>query len=108
VSTENAQSTEVSVIDDADRCRFEARVGDELAGVLTYIREDGVAVYPHTKVQERFEGRGIGGRLAKAALDDARERGLKVDPACPFVEAYVHKNPEYADLLVTRSAQDRP
>jgi predicted GNAT family acetyltransferase len=98
--TTEAEHTEVAILDNPERRRFEARVDDELAGVLTYTREDGVAVFPHTKVAERFEGRGIGGMLAKAALDDARERGLKVDPACPFVEAYVRKNPEYADLVV--------
>ena len=93
-------SLEVSILDNADRCRFEARVDDELAGLLTYTREDGVAVYPHTEVQSRFEGRGIGGLLARAALDDARERGLKVDPVCPFVADYIRKNPEYADLKI--------
>ena len=97
-------TADATVLDDAERCRFEARIGDELAGVLTYVRENGVVVYPHTVVQPHFEGRGIGGRLAKTALDDARARGLKVDPACPFVEDYIRKHPEYADLVVTRSA----
>jgi predicted GNAT family acetyltransferase len=99
VSTE-ADRAEPTILDDPERCRFEARLGDELAGVLTYLREDGVTVLPHTKVDERFEGRGIGGLLAKAALDDARERGLRVDPACPFIAAYIRKNPQYADLVV--------
>jgi predicted GNAT family acetyltransferase len=91
----------VTVTDNADKSRFEAHLENgELAGVLTYFRRDGVAVYPHTKVDGRFEGRGIGGELARAALDDARGRELKVDPACPFVADYVERNPEYRDLLV--------
>ncbi len=101
MSTEHPQ---VSILDNPDRYRFEARVGDEVAGVLTYIREEGVAVYPHTKVQPAFEGRGIGGLLTKAALDDARERNLLVDPQCPFIAAWIRKNPAYKDLVVTRSA----
>src|SRR5207245_4962538 len=77
-SRERVVSDEVTVIDNKQARRYEARLGDELAGVLTYRMEDGVAILPHTGVEPRFEGRGIGGRLAKAALDAARESGLKV------------------------------
>ena len=91
---------EVTVVDAEDHRRFEARLDDILAGVLTYTRTDGVAVYPHTKVLEAYEGRGIGGSLTRAALDDARERGLKVDPVCPFIAAWIEKHPEYRDLVV--------
>ena len=99
MSTE-AEHAELSILDDAERSRFEAWLGGELAGVLTYRRSADVTELPHTKVAERFEGRGIGGLLAKAALDDARERGSRVDPVCPFIAAYIRKNPEYADLVV--------
>ena len=90
----------VTVTDNADKQRFEAHLeAGELAGVLTYTRRDGVAVYPHTKVDRRFEGRGIGGVLVEAALDDARARGLKVDPVCPFIAAFIERTPEYKDLV---------
>lgn len=90
----------VTVTDNPEKQRFEARLNSgELAGVLTYTRGDRVAVYPHTKVDQRFEGRGIGGVLVEAALDDARERGLKVDPVCPFIAVYIERNPGYKDLL---------
>jgi len=92
-------SDEVTVVDNKGRGRYEAHLGEEVAGVLTYTLEDGVLVLPHTGVEPRYEGRGIGGRLAKTALDDARERGLKVAPWCPFIAAYIEKNPEYTDLI---------
>ena len=95
-------SGEVTVVDNKERRRYEARLGGVLAGVLAYSVKDGVAVMPHTLVEPRFEGRGIGARLAKAALDDARERGLKVSPQCWYVAWYIEKNPEYADLVVPR------
>lgn len=96
-------SDEVTVIDNKERRRYEAHLNGELAGVLTYTVDDGVAVLPHTGVESRFEGRGIGGKLAKAALDGAREQGLKVAPWCPFIAAYIEKNPEYADLVAAGS-----
>jgi predicted GNAT family acetyltransferase len=98
-TTSAAAEEALSITDNAERQRFEARLDGELAGVLTYRRGADLVIYPHTKVVEAYEGRGIGGRLAKAALDDARERGLKVDPACPFIAAWIVRNPEYAELV---------
>ena len=51
-------------------------------------------------MQPRFEGQGLGARLARFALDDARERGLRVVPLCPFIAAFVKRHPEYQDLVV--------
>jgi predicted GNAT family acetyltransferase len=49
-------------------------------------------------VQDEYEGRGFGTHLAQAALDDARERGLEVDPLCPFVAHFMRLHPEYERL----------
>lgn len=95
-------SDEVTVVDNKERKRFEAHWNGALAGVLTYTVEDGVVVMPHTGVEPQYEGRGIGGKLAKAALDSAREHDLKVAPWCPFIAAYIEKNPEYANLVTAR------
>jgi predicted GNAT family acetyltransferase len=67
--------------------------------VLTYTLAGEVMVTNHTGVPRPIEGRGVGGRLAHAALSHARERGLRVLPACSFVAHYIHKHPEWADLL---------
>lgn len=93
-------SSEVTVTDADDQQRFEARANGRLAGILTYTRTAGLVVYPHTKVQTEFEGKGVGGILARAALDDARERGLEVDPRCPFIAAWIDKHPDYRGLVV--------
>lgn len=41
--------------------------------------------FHHTLVPEEIGGRGVGGRLVKAALDDAEARGLEVEASCSFV-----------------------
>ncbi|MDI9580951.1 MAG: GNAT family N-acetyltransferase [Thermobispora sp.] len=79
--------------------RYEIFVEGERAGLLTYRLSPGCIEFPHTKVDERFEGRGLGSRLVRAALDDARAAGLKVAPTCPFVAAYIRRHPEYRDLV---------
>ncbi|MGA2521603.1 MAG: GNAT family N-acetyltransferase [Acidimicrobiales bacterium] len=92
----------VSVTDDTRRHRYEAHVGDDLAGFITYRSGPGVIVLVHTEVDPAFEGHGVGGRLAAFALDDIAARGLQVDPMCPFVAAYIERHPHYAGLVAPR------
>jgi predicted GNAT family acetyltransferase len=51
------------------------------------------------EVPPELGGKGIGSKLIKGALDQARAEGLKVVAQCPFVKAYIEKHNEYADLL---------
>ncbi len=87
------------VVDRPDKSRYEAYVGDQLAGFVTYRTRPGVVVLVHTEVYAEFEGHGTGGRLASAVLEEARARGLKVDPVCPFIASYIEGHPQYADLV---------
>ena len=95
----------VTVHDNTDENRFEARVDGPVAGFAEYIRSERLVVLPHTVVEPAFEGQGIGGTLARAALDDARERGLPVLVTCPFVKAWMLRHPEYADLAYENQSQ---
>jgi predicted GNAT family acetyltransferase len=56
-------------------------------------------VFTPTIVPKAIEGRGVASKLIRAALDSARDRGLKVISQCPFVTAYIEKHPEYRALL---------
>ncbi|MBB5787005.1 GNAT family N-acetyltransferase [Jiangella mangrovi] len=78
---------------------YAAYLGGTRVGELTYSRRDDEIVALHTVVEEAAEGKGVGGALARALLDDAREGGLKVVPQCPFVAAYLERHPEYTDLV---------
>lgn len=53
----------------------------------------------HTEVPMAFEGRGIAAALVRAAIEYARENGLKVLPACSYVRAYMRRHPEAQSLL---------
>ncbi|MFF2042680.1 GNAT family N-acetyltransferase [Kitasatospora sp. NPDC058170] len=88
----------VTVRDAEAKGRFEAWVGGTLAGFAEYMRSDHLVVYPHTVVEPAFEGQGVGGTLARAALDDARTRGLAVLATCPFIKGWMLRHPEYTDL----------
>ena len=78
--------------------RFEI-VKESYMAVLEYELQDGIIVFTHTGVPAALEGQGIGSRLAQAGLEYARAAGLKVVPLCSFISAYMHKHPEYSDLV---------
>lgn len=84
--------------DNPDKNRIEAVVADSLA-VIEYWRQEDTIYYLHTQVPTELEGQGIASRMARFALELAREQGLKVVPRCPFVSAYIRRHPEYQDLV---------
>ncbi|MGK5533716.1 GNAT family N-acetyltransferase [Streptomyces sp. URMC 129] len=91
-------SATVSVRDNTEAARFEAWIDGELAGFAEYARTGGVVEYAHTQVRSDHEGEGIGATLARTALDDARERDLRVRVSCPFIRGWLERHPEYQDL----------
>jgi len=89
---------EIDVINNQDARRFEVRIDDYFA-LIDYIPAGSNIVYSHTEVPKVFEGQGIAGKLARTALDYARDNNLKVIPLCPFVAGYIRKHPEYQPLV---------
>ncbi|MBN9586371.1 MAG: N-acetyltransferase [Afipia sp. 62-7] len=78
--------------------RYELTVEGHTAATY-YTLSNGVITFVHTEVPKELEGRGVGSKLIKGALDQVRADGLKVVAQCPFVKAYIGKHAEYADLL---------
>jgi predicted GNAT family acetyltransferase len=78
--------------------QYELDVEGQLA-LAAYRLRDGRITFTHTEVPEALEGQGVGSKLVKAALDDARAQGLKVVPACAFVKHYIETHAEEQDLL---------
>ena len=97
-------ATDATVVDSFENSRYEILLGGEVAGKLHYRRQDGRVELAHTEIDQAFEGRGLAGRLAAAALADARARSTPVVVTCPFVTGYVERHPEYADLLESTPA----
>lgn len=89
------------VLHNASAHRYEIRVGDELAGFTMAEPTDdpNVILFPHTEIAAAFEGKGLASVLVQGALDDIRERGLRVRVTCPYIVAWLPKHPEYEDLV---------
>ncbi|HEY2065970.1 MAG TPA: GNAT family N-acetyltransferase [Gemmatimonadaceae bacterium] len=66
---------------------------------LTYVRRGDTLDLTHTKVPPELEGRGYASALVRAALDYARNQHLRIIPTCPFVQGYLRRHNEYADIV---------
>jgi len=85
---------QVEVRNNPEAKRFEAQVGDQIA-IAEYMLAGTNIIFTHTEVPPAFEGQGVGGKLAKYALDYAVEQGWKIQPLCPFINSYIRRHPEY-------------
>jgi uncharacterized protein len=94
-------SADITVTRNDELGRFEATVDGELAGYAEFTAGEGRIDLTHTKVDDVFEGHGVGSTLVGEALDQVRAAGLDVIATCPFVRSYIERHEEYADLLAS-------
>jgi predicted GNAT family acetyltransferase len=90
----------IEIRDNTELRRYEILDGGQVAGFADYRLHDGRLVLPHAEIDSEHGGVGLGSRLARFVLDDARARGLPVVPLCPFIASYIESHPEYLDLVV--------
>lgn len=88
----------LSVVNNKQNLQFEIDTGEEKAH-LEYRWNKGNLALMHTFVPEKVEGKGIAGLLAKAALEYAKNEGVKIIVYCPFVGSYLKRHPEYQILI---------
>lgn len=93
---------ELEIKNNTELSRFEAEV-NEFTAVIEYQLIGNKIIFIHTEVPDEISGYGIGGKMAKFALDSARDTGLMVVPQCPFVAGYIRRHPEYRDLVFNSS-----
>jgi uncharacterized protein len=90
---------DITLSDNPEAHRFELRKDGVVAAYCEYNLLQGMLLFTHTEVLPRFEGQGLGSKLAVFALDEVRQRGLNAIPACPFIAGYLRKHGEYRDLV---------
>jgi predicted GNAT family acetyltransferase len=79
--------------------RFEINLEGGTAFILYQMRGEEVYNLYHTEVPSQFEGKGVGGALAKGTLEYIKAEAKKIIPTCPFVAAYLKRHPEYQELV---------
>lgn len=89
------------MIDNRDRNRFELTENGLMAWAEYHI-VDGVYVIPHVEAEPPLRGTGAAGRLMAAIAGEARARGFKVKPRCPYAHAWFQRHPDAGDVLAER------
>jgi len=90
---------ELPVVHNAAAKRFEISLDGQVA-FSKYLLVGEKIIIEHTEVPVELEGKGIASRIVGTALDYARAQGLKVMPLCPFTAGFIHRHPEYQDLVL--------
>ncbi len=88
---------EYELINNEEDRRYEFQIDDVIAKI-EYIRSGEKIYLTHTEVPIELEGKGIASLLVKKVLADILEKGLKLVPLCPFVNAYIRQHPEWEVL----------
>jgi predicted GNAT family acetyltransferase len=88
-------SEPIVVRDDAEHHRFVLE-HDGAEAQLVYRRNGARLILVHTEVPEELGGRGLGGRLVRAAIDRAAAESLTVVPWCPFARKWIDNHPDAA------------
>src|SRR6266478_5381576 len=79
-----------------------------MIGEIRYVLEPGAVALVHTEVDPEFQGHGLASELVPGAMNDLRERGLKMIPVCPYVRSWLRRHPEQADLVEETLTDIRP
>ncbi len=94
-------NSNATVRHDEPQQRYVLEVEGKELGVASYQDDGERQVFTHTEVDPSLEGQGMGSKLVRDALDDARQRGKRVVPVCEFVAAYVKKHHDWDDIIAT-------
>ncbi|MGV3573015.1 MAG: GNAT family N-acetyltransferase [Ramlibacter sp.] len=80
--------------------RYELTLAGKVVGYAEYQLQGDAVRFTHTVVEPEREGQGLGSKLARFALDDVRERGLKALPQCRFIAQYIARHEQdYGGLV---------
>jgi predicted GNAT family acetyltransferase len=87
-----------TVVHVPERQRYEIREGETVVGYASARPSGGRVYFPHVEVAPAYRGQNVANDLVRAALDDVRARGERIVAQCPFVVAFLRRNPAYGDL----------
>ncbi len=91
---------EIQQINRESKGFFKAVSDEKEAGRMTYSwAGSDKFIIDHTEVNSEYNGQGVGKKMVLAAVEYARENGLKIIPLCPFAKAMFDKKLEIRDVL---------
>lgn len=84
-----------TIVDDVENHRFLYTEDGVEAQLVYYVEPEGL-ILEHTEVPKELGGRGIGGRLVRAAVERAEASGETLLPWCTYARKWLTEHPEVA------------
>lgn len=91
----------IDVRDNAVAGRYEAVRSGAVVGIMIYERTRSRIELIHTVTDPAHRGEGVASVLVRTTLAEARASGLGVLVICPFIESWLQRHPEQADVVIT-------
>lgn len=97
-----SQVSDIEIVDEPASQRYVLKSQPSDAHISYVIRRDDVIAYDlvHTFVSPDLRGGGLASRLAKFAIEHARQDGHKIIPTCSYIATYMQRHPEDNDVLL--------
>ncbi len=96
---------QLRVVENADLDRYELWNGEQFIGFEGFEKhEDGTVELQHTIIGEQFGRQGYARTLVTLLLERFRAQGTTVRPTCTYVQDYLHRFPQYQDLIAAGCA----
>ncbi|MEX5302216.1 GNAT family N-acetyltransferase [Kocuria sabuli] len=96
---------QLRVVENTDLDRYELWDGEQFLGFEGFHQhEDGSVELQHTIISEQFSRQGYARTLVTLLLERFREQGTPVRPTCTYVQDYLHRFPQYQDLMAPGSS----
>ncbi|MFI7483633.1 GNAT family N-acetyltransferase [Kocuria sp. M1R5S2] len=94
------EDPQLRVVENTDLDRFELWKGQQFVGFEGFRRHgDATVELLHTIMDEQFGRQGYARTLVTLLLRRFREEEVLVRPTCPYVQGYLHRFPQYQDVL---------
>ena len=91
----------ITLEDTGSKGRYVARLpGVAEEAEMTFSRaNEKLIIVDHTGVPDSMAGKGVGKALAQNVIEEARTKGFKIIPLCPFLKAQAERHPEWSDVI---------
>ena len=98
---EDITENSIRIVFEEENRQAAAYDGDKLIGECQYSAAGTTKwIISHTGVRPVYNGRGIAKRLVECVIAEARARGVRILPLCPYAKHMMCGQDEYKDVLV--------
>lgn len=95
-----AQEPIITLEDGPSKGRYVARIDGLPDAEMTFSRANPkLVIVDHTLVPDEMRGMGVGKALVAHIVEDARAKGFKIVPLCPFAKATLERTPQWHDVV---------